>query len=117
MVKNAAEMKMKTENKKKDVEPVERATSAKFLEDEWERMHADPFIDFSRIRPPAAEMCWPLSQVRAKKALDGKTCFESTVIIILKDFGVFPDSKSSQAMSPPRNADNSFNINDIPDTP
>ena len=70
MVQNATEKQ--TETKKKDVEPVERATSAKFLEDEWERMHADPLIDFSNIRPPSAEMCWPLSHVRVKRAMNGK---------------------------------------------
>ena len=69
MVQNATEKQ--TETKKKDVEPVERATSAKFLEDEWERMHADPLIDFSNIRPPSAEMCWPLSRVRVKRAMNG----------------------------------------------
>ncbi|CBY17903.1 unnamed protein product [Oikopleura dioica] len=69
-VQNTTEMKTQMDTKRKDPDPVERATSAKFLEAEWEQMHADPFINFSDIRHPPAEMCWPLYRVRAKQAFN-----------------------------------------------
>ena len=64
-------MKGQPNIKKKDTDPIERATSAKFLEAEWEKMHADPFINFSDVRYPPAEMCWPLYRVKAKEAFNG----------------------------------------------
>ncbi|CAG5091132.1 Oidioi.mRNA.OKI2018_I69.PAR.g12872.t1.cds [Oikopleura dioica] len=93
------------EKTKEKVDPVENAVSQSFLDGEWERMNADPAIDFAKVRPDSrfAEISCPFPTTPAKKISPG--------ILDIPN-----EQESSQEMSPPRDY-KSFNLSDILDSP
>ena len=88
------------EKPKEKLDRVENAVSQSFLEGEWERMHADPAIDFSKIKPDSrfAEICCPFPPTSTKKMSSGTHSITFTNFIF-----VFRDSGHSKRAVFPRN--------------